>query len=75
MRIPSANSTETVTSPVLLISSLVMQPWCSQTAKNCTVIARKAMTVQKNMVTAQGWIDPNQSIGTSIMCSLTSEIT
>nr|DAD32606.1 TPA_asm: hypothetical protein HUJ06_011457 [Nelumbo nucifera] len=32
MRIPSANSIETVTSPALLISSLVMQPWCSKTA-------------------------------------------
>ncbi|KAA8523719.1 hypothetical protein F0562_010142 [Nyssa sinensis] len=34
--------------------------------QNCKLIARKPMANQKNMVTAQGRIDPNQNTGTSI---------
>ncbi|KAH9625747.1 hypothetical protein KSS87_022300 [Heliosperma pusillum] len=34
--------------------------------QNCQLIARKPMTSQKNMVTAQGRTDPNQNTGTSI---------
>lgn len=34
--------------------------------QNCQIIARKPMPHQKNMVTAQGRIDPNQNTGTSI---------
>ncbi|KAK9267723.1 hypothetical protein L1049_010156 [Liquidambar formosana] len=34
--------------------------------QNCKLIARKPMTGQKNMVTAQGRTDPNQNTGTSI---------
>lgn len=34
--------------------------------QNCKIIARKPMTNQKNMVTAQGRTDPNQNTGTSI---------
>ncbi|KAL2483629.1 Pectinesterase/pectinesterase inhibitor 18 [Forsythia ovata] len=34
--------------------------------QNCKLVARKPMKSQKNMVTAQGRIDPNQNTGTSI---------
>ncbi|KAF2314229.1 hypothetical protein GH714_024291 [Hevea brasiliensis] len=34
--------------------------------QKCQIIARKPMAKQKNMVTAQGRIDPNQNTGTSI---------
>ncbi|KAL9236349.1 hypothetical protein vseg_011032 [Gypsophila vaccaria] len=34
--------------------------------QNCQLIPRKPMASQKNMVTAQGRIDPNQNTGTSI---------
>lgn len=34
--------------------------------QNCKLVARKPMTGQNNMVTAQGRIDPNQNTGTSI---------
>ncbi|CAL9015196.1 unnamed protein product [Prunus brigantina] len=34
--------------------------------QNCQLVARKPMTGQNNMVTAQGRIDPNQNTGTSI---------
>ncbi|KAL5972746.1 hypothetical protein ACLOJK_039551 [Asimina triloba] len=34
--------------------------------QNCSLIARKPMKDQKNMVTAQGRTDPNQNTGTSI---------
>ncbi|XVF25991.1 hypothetical protein REPUB_Repub13aG0262000 [Reevesia pubescens] len=34
--------------------------------QNCNLVARKPMTAQSNMVTAQGRIDPNQNTGTSI---------
>ncbi|KDP20786.1 hypothetical protein JCGZ_21257 [Jatropha curcas] len=34
--------------------------------QNCKLVARKPMNGQKNMVTAQGRIDPNQNTGTSI---------
>ncbi|TQD91915.1 hypothetical protein C1H46_022520 [Malus baccata] len=34
--------------------------------QNCKIVARKPMTGQNNMVTAQGRIDPNQNTGTSI---------
>ncbi|KAK9673962.1 hypothetical protein RND81_12G201800 [Saponaria officinalis] len=34
--------------------------------QNCQLVARKPMTSQKNMVTAQGRTDPNQNTGTSI---------
>lgn len=34
--------------------------------QNCKLVARKPMESQKNMVTAQGRIDPNQNTGTSI---------
>ncbi|GMN49836.1 hypothetical protein TIFTF001_018994 [Ficus carica] len=34
--------------------------------QNCKLIPRKPMAGQKNMVTAQGRIDPNQNTGTSI---------
>ncbi|XP_074311011.1 pectinesterase-like [Silene latifolia] len=34
--------------------------------QNCQLIARKPLTSQKNMVTAQGRTDPNQNTGTSI---------
>ncbi|KAJ6802936.1 putative pectinesterase [Iris pallida] len=34
--------------------------------QNCNLVARKPMANQKNLVTAQGRIDPNQNTGTSI---------
>ncbi|XP_047308778.1 pectinesterase-like [Impatiens glandulifera] len=34
--------------------------------QNCQIVARKPMSGQKNMVTAQGREDPNQNTGTSI---------
>ncbi|EXB88454.1 Pectinesterase/pectinesterase inhibitor [Morus notabilis] len=34
--------------------------------QNCKLVARKGMSGQKNMVTAQGRTDPNQNTGTSI---------
>ncbi|XVF27824.1 hypothetical protein REPUB_Repub14bG0142400 [Reevesia pubescens] len=34
--------------------------------QNCKLVARKPMSSQSNMVTAQGRIDPNQNTGTSI---------
>lgn len=34
--------------------------------QNCTLVARKPMSKQSNMVTAQGRTDPNQNSGTSI---------
>ncbi|XP_042487128.1 pectinesterase-like [Macadamia integrifolia] len=34
--------------------------------QNCKLVARKPMSGQKNMVTAQGRTDPNQNTGTSI---------
>uniref|UniRef100_A0A2P2NZ94 Pectinesterase n=1 Tax=Rhizophora mucronata TaxID=61149 RepID=A0A2P2NZ94_RHIMU len=34
--------------------------------QNCTIVARKPMRGQNNMVTAQGRTDPNQNTGTSI---------
>ncbi|KAJ4982360.1 hypothetical protein NE237_033197 [Protea cynaroides] len=34
--------------------------------QNCTLVARKPMSGQQNMVTAQGRTDPNQNTGTSI---------
>ncbi|GMY36949.1 pectinesterase/pectinesterase inhibitor [Fagus crenata] len=39
--------------------------------QNCKIVARKPMSGQANMVTAQGRIDPNQATGTSIqMCDI-----
>ncbi|XP_061354486.1 pectinesterase-like [Gastrolobium bilobum] len=41
--------------------------------QNCNLVARKPMSKQSNMVTAQGRVDPNQNSGTSIQqCQLTS---
>nr|DAD23307.1 TPA_asm: hypothetical protein HUJ06_024770 [Nelumbo nucifera] len=41
--------------------------------QKCKLIARKPMTAQKNMVTAQDRIDPNQNTGTSIQnCDITA---
>ena len=34
--------------------------------QNCNLVARRPMDNQKNLVTAQGRIDPNQNTGTSI---------
>lgn len=34
--------------------------------QNCSLIARKPMSNQQNLVTAQGRVDPNQNTGTSI---------
>lgn len=34
--------------------------------QNCTLVARKPMSNQQNLVTAQGRVDPNQNTGTSI---------
>ncbi|RDX97265.1 Pectinesterase 2.1, partial [Mucuna pruriens] len=43
--------------------------------QNCKLVARKPMTNQKNMVTAQGRIDPNQNTGTSIQqCDITPSL-
>ncbi|XP_061354438.1 pectinesterase-like [Gastrolobium bilobum] len=40
--------------------------------QNCNLVARKPMSNQNNMVTAQGRVDPNQNSGTSIQqCQLT----
>ncbi|KAJ1381605.1 Pectinesterase, catalytic, partial [Sesbania bispinosa] len=40
--------------------------------QKCKLVARKPMDNQKNMITAQGRIDPNQNTGTSIQqCDLT----
>ncbi|XP_057760708.1 pectinesterase-like [Arachis stenosperma] len=41
--------------------------------QNCNLVARKPMSNQKNMVTAQGREDPNQNTGTSIQqCKITA---
>ncbi|KAL4189706.1 hypothetical protein AMTRI_Chr08g166740 [Amborella trichopoda] len=37
--------------------------------QNCTIIARKPMSNQQNLVTAQGRTDPNQNTGTTIQFS------
>ncbi|CAH9138865.1 unnamed protein product [Cuscuta epithymum] len=34
--------------------------------QNCTLVSRKPMESQQNMVTAQGRVDPNQNTGTSL---------
>ncbi|XVE87834.1 hypothetical protein DITRI_Ditri19aG0019700 [Diplodiscus trichospermus] len=41
--------------------------------QNCKLVARKPMSSQSNMVTAQGRTDPNQNTGTSIQsCNITA---
>ncbi|MED6192932.1 hypothetical protein PIB30_014502 [Stylosanthes scabra] len=41
--------------------------------QNCNLVARKPLSNQKNMVTAQGREDPNQNTGTSIQqCQITA---
>lgn len=41
--------------------------------QNCNLVARKPMSGQKNMVTAQGRTDPNQNTGTTIQnCNITA---
>lgn len=41
--------------------------------QKCTIVARKGMNGQQNMVTAQGRTDPNQNTGTSIQqCNITA---